>query len=143
MGTYKRQFRNDNTQSGQKVDCEICQVVVGVVGAEEEEHNGHTEQELLGGGVLVSVVDLLPHIEVVVSTSIEFEWDAPHPVKHKEGAEHIADVGQGPRGLLRDTRNDVVKDLEGRNEDEVNGPGTCARDNIPVSSDIFVGFHVA
>lgn len=96
MDTYKRQFRNDNTQGGQKVDGEICQVVVGVMGAEEEEHNGHTEQELLGRCVLVSIVDLLPHVEIIIGASVELEGDAPHPVKHKEGAEHIADVGQGP-----------------------------------------------
>lgn len=138
MGTYKRQFRNDNTQGGQKVDGEICQVVVGVVGAEEEEYNGHTQQELLGRCVLVSVVDLLPHVEVIVGTSIELEWDAPHPMEHKEGAEHITDVGQGPRGLLRDTRDNIVKDLEGGDEDEVDGPGTCSRDNIPVSPALFV-----
>lgn len=139
MNTYKGQFRNDNSQGGQEVDGEICQVVVGVVGADEEEHNGHTEQELLGRCVLVSVVDLLPHVEVIVGTGIELEWDAPHPVKHKEGAEHIADVGQSPRGLLGDTGDNVVEDLEGGNEDEVDGPGTCSRDNIPVSSDLFVG----
>lgn len=69
---------------------------MGVVGAEEEEHNGHTEQELLGRCVLVPIVDLLPHVEIIVGTSVELEGDAPHIVEHKEGAEHIADVGQGP-----------------------------------------------
>lgn len=107
---------------------------MGVVGAEKEEHNGHAEQELLGRSVLVPVVDLFPHVEVIVGTRVELERDAPHPMEHKEGAEHVADVGQGPRGLLRDARDDVVEDLEGGNEDEVDGPGTCSRDNIPVSS---------
>lgn len=35
---------------------------------------------------------------------------------------------------MRDTGDNVVEDLEGGNEDEVDGPGTCSRDNIPVSS---------
>ena len=69
---------------------------MGVVGAEEEKYNGHTKQELLGRGILVAIVDLLPHIEIVVSTGIEFEWDAPHPVEHEERAEHVADVGKRP-----------------------------------------------
>lgn len=134
MSTYERQFRDDNTQGGQEVDGEVGQVVVGVVGTEEEEHNGHAEQELLGRSVLVPVVDLLPHVEVIVGTRVELERDAPHIMEHEEGAEHVADVGQGPRGLLRDARDDVVEDLESGDEDEVDGPGTCLRDNIPVSS---------
>lgn len=69
---------------------------MGVVGAEKEEHDGHAEQELLGRRILVPVVDLLPHVEVIVGTGVELERDAPHPVKHEERAEHIADVGQGP-----------------------------------------------
>lgn len=42
-GTYERQLGNDNAQSGQEVDGEVGQVVVGVVSAEEEEQDGHTE----------------------------------------------------------------------------------------------------
>lgn len=72
------------------------QVEMGVVGAEEEEQNRHAEQKFLGGGVLVAVVNLLPHIEVVVGPGVEFKWNAPHPVKHEEGSEHVADVGEGP-----------------------------------------------
>lgn len=98
--TYKRQFGNDNSQGGQEVDNEIGHVVVCIVGAEEEEHDGHAEQELFGRGVLIAVIDLLPHVEIVVGTGVELEGDAPHPVKHEEGAEHVADVGEGPRGLL-------------------------------------------
>ena len=73
---------------------------MGVVGAEEEEYNGHTKQELLGRGILVAIVDLLPHIEIVIGASVELERNAPHPVEHEEGAEHVADVGEGPRSLL-------------------------------------------
>lgn len=94
--TYERQFRNDNAQRGQAVDGKVGQVIVGIVGAEKEEHDGYGEQELLGGGVLVAVVDLLPHVEVIVGTSVELERDAPHPMEHEERAEHIADVGESP-----------------------------------------------
>lgn len=94
------------------------------MGAEEEEADGDAEQEFLGGGILVAVVDLLPHVEVVVGTSVELEGDAPHPVEHEEGTEHVADVGQGPGGFLGDAGNDVVENLQGKDEDEVDGPGT-------------------
>lgn len=69
---------------------------MGVMCTEEEEHDGDTEQELLRGCILIPIVDLLPHVEIIVSTGVEFEWDAPHPVEHDEGTEHIADVGKGP-----------------------------------------------
>lgn len=126
--TYKRQFRNDDRQSGQEVDGKIGQVVVGIVSAEEEEHDGHAEQKLLSRSILIAVVDLLPHVEVIVGTGVEFERDAPHPVEHEEGAEHVADIGQGPRGLLRDDRHDIVEDLEECDQYKVDGPGTCSRD---------------
>ena len=64
--------------------------------AKEEETNGDAEEELLGGRVLISIVDLLPHVEVVVRAGIEFKGDTPHPVEHDEGTEHVADVGEGP-----------------------------------------------
>lgn len=128
--TYKRQFRNDDRQSGQEVDGKIGQVVVGIVSAEEEEHDGHAEQKLLGRGILIAIVDLLPHVEVIVGASVEFERDAPHPVEHEEGTEHVADIGQGPRGLLRDDRHDIVEDFEEGDQYEVYGPGTCSCDTF-------------
>lgn len=69
---------------------------MGIVGAHEEEQDRDAEQELLGGRVLVAVVNLLPHVEIIVSTGVELERDAPHPVEHEEGAKHVADVGKGP-----------------------------------------------
>jgi hypothetical protein len=124
LKTYKWQFRDNHSQCGKEVNGKVGHVVVGVVSAKEEEHNRDAEQKLFGRRVLVAVVDLLPHIEIVVGTGVEFEWDAPHPVKHEEGPEHVADVGEGPRGLLRDTRDDIVENLEGSDTDEVNSPGT-------------------
>lgn len=69
---------------------------MGVVGADEEQNNRDAEQELLGRSVLIAVVNLLPHVEVIVGASVELERDAPHPMKHEEGAKHITDVGQSP-----------------------------------------------
>lgn len=64
--------------------------------AEQEEADGHAEEEFLRRGILVTVVDLLPHVEIIVGTGVELERNAPHPVEHDEGAEHVADVGEGP-----------------------------------------------
>ena len=75
--------------------------------AEEKQHYRHAEKELLRGGVLISIVDLLPHVQVVVGTSIEFEWHAADIVEHEIGAEHVGDIGQGPRRFCGDTGNDV------------------------------------
>lgn len=92
------------------------------MGAEKEEHNRHAEQKLLRRGILVTVVDLLPHIQVIIGTGIELERNAPHPVEHDEGSEHVADVGKGPRCFLRDSGDNVVEDLQCRNQDKVNCP---------------------
>lgn len=68
---------------------------------------------------------MLPHVEIVVGTGIELERDSSHPVEHNEGDEHVGDVGERPRRLLRDPRDDVIEDLQGSNQDEMDGPGTC------------------
>lgn len=96
-----------------------------VVGAEEEQDNGHAEEEFLRRSILVAIVDLLPHVQVVVCTRIEFEWDTPHPVEHQEGTKHVGDVGESPRHLLRDAWNNIVEDLEGDDENEMDCPGSC------------------
>lgn len=51
--------------------------------AQQKEHDGHAEQKLLGGGVLCPVVDLLPHVEVVVSAAVELERHAADVVEHE------------------------------------------------------------
>lgn len=94
--TYERQLGNDHRQCGQEVDGEVGQVEMGVMGAKQEKHDRHTKQELLGRGILVAIVDLFPHIEIIVGTGVKFERDAPHPVEHEEGSEHVADVGESP-----------------------------------------------
>jgi len=69
---------------------------VGIMSAEKKENNGYAEEELLCRRILISIVDLLPHVEIIVSTGVEFEWNTPHPVEHDKRAEHVADVGESP-----------------------------------------------
>ena len=56
---------------------------MSVMCAHEEEHYGNTQEKLLGRSILVTIVDLFPHIEVVVSASIEVEWNSLNPVEHE------------------------------------------------------------
>jgi hypothetical protein len=70
---------------------------VRVVRADQKEHNGHGQQELLRGRVLVAIVDLLPHVEVVKGAGVEVEWHTAHVVEHEVGAGHVREVDQGPR----------------------------------------------
>jgi len=67
-----------------------------VMCAQEEEHDGDTQQELLGGCVLSPIIDLLPHVEVVVGPSVELERHAADVVEHDVRAKHVRNVGQRP-----------------------------------------------
>lgn len=73
---------------------------MGVMGAQEEEHNRNTKEKLLGGCVLRTVVDLLPHVKVIEGAAIEFEGDSSDIVEHYVGANHVRNVGKRPRRLL-------------------------------------------
>ncbi len=67
-----------------------------VVCAQEEEHNGYAEQEFLGGSVLRPVIDLLPHVQVVVGAAVELEGHPTDVVEHDVRAKHVRDVCQSP-----------------------------------------------
>jgi hypothetical protein len=82
--TYSRKLWYDNSEGCHEVDHEIGDVVMRVVSADKEKNNGNAEQELFGGSILVAAIDLLPHVEVVVSTGVEFEGHTSHPVEHEE-----------------------------------------------------------
>ena len=97
-----------------------------VMRAQQEQHHRHGQQELLGGRVLVAVVDLLPHVEVVVGAGVELEGHALHPVEHDVGAEHVGDVGERPGGFLADAREGVEEDFEEEDQEGVDEPGACA-----------------
>lgn len=73
---------------------------------------------------MVPVIDLLPHVEVIVSSCIELKRHSSDIVEHQVRAEHITDVGQGPRDLLGNAGYDVEQYLECDYEDEMNGPCT-------------------
>jgi hypothetical protein len=90
--------------------------------ANQEQHNWHAEQELLRWRVLVSVVNLLPHVKVVKGSGIEVERDTAHVVEHEVGARHVREVDEGPRCFLRHAGHDVKQDLAEEDEDDVDGP---------------------
>ena len=97
---------------------------MGIMRAQQEQRHWHHQQELFRGCVLVSVVDLLPHVEIVVGARVELEGHAPHIVEHKVRPDHVGYVRQGPGDLLGDAGDDVEEDLEGEDEDGVDRP--CA-----------------
>ena len=91
--TYSRQFGHDHRDRRQKVDQKQTQIVMSIVRANEKQTYGHREQEFLGRRVLVFVVDLLPHVEVVVGARVELEGNPAHVMEHQVGGEHVGDVG--------------------------------------------------
>lgn len=80
---------------------------MGIMSAQQEQHYRNAEEKLLCGCVLIPVVDLLPHIQVVVCAGVELKRDTTDVVKHEIGTEHVGDVGESPGCLLRDTGDDV------------------------------------
>jgi hypothetical protein len=96
-----------------------------VVRADQEQHNWYTEQELLRWGVLVPIVNLLPHVEVIKGSSVEVEWDTAHVVEHKVGTRHVRKIDQGPRCFLRHAGHDIEQDLAEEDEDDVDCPRAC------------------
>ena len=95
-----------------------------VVCADEEQTDRHGKQEFLRWRILVLVVNLLPHVEVVVGSGVELEGYPAHVVEHEIAAEHVGGVDEGPGRLLRDGGDDVVEDLEEEDDDDVDQPGT-------------------
>lgn len=120
--TYEGQLRDGDGHDGHEVDEKGREIVMGIVRAEQEQDHGHAEQELLGRRVLVAVVDLLPHVEVVVGARVEVEGNAAHVVEHDVRAQHVRDVRQRPRRLLRHARQGGVYDLQADDQDDVDGP---------------------
>ena len=53
-----------------------------IMRAEKEQQDGDYQQELLRRRVLVPIVDLLPHVQVVVGAGVELEGHALYPVEH-------------------------------------------------------------
>lgn len=63
-----------------------------VVGAKEKKYYRNTQKEFLRWCVLISIVDLFPHVQIIVGPSIEFERHASNIVKHKVRAKHVGDI---------------------------------------------------
>jgi hypothetical protein len=57
---------------------------MGIVGAEKEKNNRYAEKEFFCRCILGSIIDLLPHVEVIISAGIELERYPSYPMKHKE-----------------------------------------------------------
>lgn len=85
---------------------------MGIVCAEKKKDDRDTEEKLLRRCVLIAIVDLLPHIQVVIGARIEFERNPLNVVEHEVRSEHVGYVGQRPGCFLRDTGDDVVKYFE-------------------------------
>ena len=124
--THRWKLGNDDSYGSHAVDDEIGAVVVGVMCADEEQRNGDEEQEFLRGGVLVAVVDLLPHVEVVVCARIEVKGHAAHVVEHEIGPGRVREVDKRPGRLLRHAWDDVKEDLADEDQHEVDYPCACA-----------------
>ena len=92
------------------------------VGAEQKHQDGHDQQKLLRGRVLVPVVDLLPHVEVVVGARVELEGHAAHPVEHEEGGADVGDVDEGPGHFLGHAGDAVEEEFEEDYADAVDCP---------------------
>ncbi len=91
-GAYRRKLWNDDCYGRKTVDKEIRQVVIRVVRANEKQHNGHAEKKLFGWCVLVPVVNLFPHVQVVVGARVEVKGHAAHVVEHEVGSRHVREV---------------------------------------------------
>lgn len=101
-----------------------------IVRAEQKQDDRHAQQELFGRRILIAIVNLLPHVEIVVGAGIELEGNPLHVVEHEVGAKHICDVGERPRGLLAYARHSIEEDLEEEDQERVYKPGTCVRSPI-------------
>ena len=116
------QLRDDDCHHSHEVDDEISQIVVSVMRAEQKEHYWHGQKELLGRRVLIAIVDLFPHIEVVVGPSVELERYASDVMEHEVGTGHVGDVGQCPREFLCDAWYDIEQDFEAYYQNWMNCP---------------------
>ena len=67
--------------------------------AHKKQRHWHPEQKFFGRGVLGSVIDLFPEVQVVVGAGVEFEGHAAHVVEHEVGERHVGEVCEGPGGL--------------------------------------------
>ena len=119
--THRGQFRNHDAHCGQEIHHERPALIVGVVRAQQEQDDGGDQEEFLGRRVLVPVVDLLPHVQVVVGARVKLEGHPLHVVEHQVRAEHVRDVGQRPGGFLAE-RERAEENFQQRYQQDVDRP---------------------
>lgn len=124
----RRQLGDHHHQTRQQVENEHVQVVVGVVGGDQKEPDGHAQQKLFCGRVLVAVVNLLPHGQVVKGAGVELKGDAGHVVEHDIRANHVGDVGERPGELAGHAGDEVEADFENANDEEMHAPRSLVVD---------------
>lgn len=96
-----------------------------IMGADQKEHYWDGEEEFLRGSVLVAIINLLPHVQVVIGTRIEVEWHAADVVEHEVGSGHVREVDECPRGFLRHAGDNVEEYLADEYQNYVDSPSTC------------------
>lgn len=69
---------------------------MGIMCAEKKQDDRDTEEKFLCRCVLIAVVNLLPHVQVVVGTRIELKGDPLNIVEHEVRSKHVGYVGQRP-----------------------------------------------
>lgn len=57
---------------------------MSVMGAQQKQQYRNAEEEFLGWRVLGPVVDLFPHVQIVICSRVELKWHTTHPVEHEK-----------------------------------------------------------
>ena len=96
LRTHKRQFGYHNSQHRKKIDGEIGQIIMCIVRAEQKQHNGNTEKKFFRWSILIPIVDLLPHVQVVICACVKFKRDTSDPMEHQVGREHVRNIDKSP-----------------------------------------------
>jgi hypothetical protein len=87
-----------------------------VMCAEKEQNDWDTEEKFLRGCVLGPIINLFPHVQIIVRPSVELEWHSSDPVKHEERSKHIGDIRHGPRRLLGHSGDYIKENLQSSNQ---------------------------
>ena len=104
---------------------------MSVMCANQKQKDRNNHQKLFGRRILISIVDLLPQIQIVVRARIELKRYSAYPMEHDVWSKHVRDICEGPGSLLGGPWDDVVEYLEADNDDEVDTP--CAYETKLIS----------
>ena len=84
LKTYVGQFGYHNPENGQEIYGKVREVIVGVVSAQQKQNNWYAEKEFLRRRVLSSIVNLFPHIQIIVGAGVKLERHAAYPMEHEK-----------------------------------------------------------